>query len=91
MEQATCFGKRHEWQEGYRKFSQRHLTHIVTAIPLVLACPLLNTAMSTSKEIVTLIMFSPKREKILGGVKSNVECDEVDNNASPGLAMFSAT
>ena len=54
-------------------------------------CPLLYTAMSTSKEIVTLIMFSPKREKILGGVKSNVECDEVDNNASPGLAKFSTT
>ena len=54
-------------------------------------CPLLNTAMSTSKEIVTLIKFSPKREKILGGVKSNVECDEVDNNASPGLAKFIET
>jgi len=36
-EQATCSEKRQEWQEGYRKFSQRHLTHIVTAIPLVLA------------------------------------------------------
>jgi len=47
--------------------------------------------MSTSKEILTLIKFSPKREKILGGVKSNVECDDVDNNASPGLAKFSET
>ena len=54
-------------------------------------CCLLNTAMSTSKEVVALIKFSPKREKILGDVKSNIEHDESDNENSLGLAKFSAT
>ena len=36
-------------------------------------CKLLLNSMDTAKEIVTLIKFSPKRERLLGDIKENVD------------------
>jgi hypothetical protein len=39
-------------------------------------CKLISDTMSTAKELVTLIKYSPKRETILGRVKDNIEQDD---------------
>lgn len=55
---------------------------------------LLTEVMGTSKEIVVLIKYSPKREKLLGTVKENIEHEfnlEDFEGVSPGIATFSAT
>ena len=36
-------------------------------------CKLLLNTMDTAKEVVTLIKFSPKRERLLGGIKENLD------------------
>ena len=38
-------------------------------------CKLLSNTMDAAKEIVTLIKFPPKREKLLGDIKENLEAD----------------
>ena len=35
-------------------------------------CKLLSDTMDTAKEVVTLIKFSPKRERLLGEIKENL-------------------
>ena len=39
-------------------------------------CKLLLNTMDTAKEVVTLIKLSPKRERLLGGIKENLASDE---------------
>ena len=51
-------------------------------------CKILSDAMSNTNEVVKLVKFSPKRENLLGEVKSNLE--EEDATAA-GLTKFSAT
>lgn len=39
-------------------------------------CKVLTDTMGTAREIVTLIKYSPKRENLLGEIKSNIESDD---------------
>ena len=52
-------------------------------------CTILENTMNTSKEIVTLIKFPPKRENMLGTVTQNIEGDSADQ--APGVSKFSVT
>ena len=54
-------------------------------------CDVLDNTMNTSKEVVTLIKYSPKREKILGAIKDNIEANNDDEDSTPGVAKFSMT
>ena len=51
-------------------------------------CKILSDTMSNTNEVVKLVKFSPKRENLLGEVKSNLK--EEDATAA-GLTKFSAT
>lgn len=56
------------------------------------SCKLLSDTMGTSKEIVTLIKYSPKRENMLGGIKDNLEGETADEQLSPaGIVKFCPT
>ena len=48
-------------------------------------CKLLSDTMDTTKEIVSLIKFSPKRENLLGEIKNNLEGPESEANGILGL------
>ena len=49
-------------------------------------CKLLSDTMNTSREIVKLIKYSPKRQNLLGEIKSNVE--EAAEDISPVLGIL---
>ena len=58
----------------------------------VRSCKVLSDTMDTSKKLITLIKYSPKRENLLGEVKDNVEgetCSEEDE--IPGIVKFCPT
>lgn len=56
------------------------------------SCKVLSDTMDTSKELITLIKYSPKREHLLGEAKDNIEgesCNEEDE--IPGIVKFCPT
>ena len=58
----------------------------------VRSCKVLSDTMDTSKEVITLIKYSPKRENLLGEIKDNMEgetCSEEDE--IPGIVKFCPT
>ena len=54
----------------------------------VKACKILSDTMDTSKEIITLIKYSPKRETMLGDEKDNIEGEDDDEHKDPGVVTF---
>ena len=59
---------------------------------VVRSCKVLSDTIDTSKKLITLIKYSPKRENLLGEVKDNVEgetCSEEDE--IPGIVKFCPT
>jgi len=61
----------------------------------VKACKILSDTMNTSKEIITLIKYSPKRETMLGEEKENIEIQSEVNDEhkdpQPGIVTFCPT
>ena len=56
------------------------------------SCKVLSDMMDTSKEIVTLIKYSPKRENMLGGIKDNLEGETTDEQVPvAGIVRFCST
>lgn len=57
----------------------------------VKSCAILSETINTSKEIVTLIKYSPKREAMLGVVQDNIEGEVDDEYRVPGMVKFCPT
>ena len=58
----------------------------------VRSCKVLSDTMDTSKELITIIKYSPKRENSLGEVKDNMEGETYsEENEIPGIVMFCPT
>ena len=55
------------------------------------SCKTLSNAMDIAREIVALVKYSPKREKVLGDIKENVEQNSDDYDKKAGLSKLSAT
>ena len=56
------------------------------------SCKVLSDTMDTSKEIVTLIKYSPKRENMLGRIKDNLEGETTDEQVPvAGIVRFCPT
>ena len=80
MEPAICWDKSPGSRQGFRNYN---LKSFYNALPwtfvklkrqdVARSCKVLSDTMDTSKEIVTLIKYSPKRENMLGGIKDNLE------------------
>ena len=55
-------------------------------------CKILSDTANNTNEIVKLVKFSPKRENLLGQIKSNIEMeDEEERISASGLTKFCAT
>ena len=55
-------------------------------------CKILSDTVNNTNEIVKLVKFSPKRENLLGQIKSNIQMeDEVEGISASGLTKFFAT
>ena len=53
---------------------------------------MLSDTVNNTNEIVKLVKFSPKRENLLGQIKSNIEMeDEEEGISASGLTKFCAT
>lgn len=58
----------------------------------VRSCKVLSDTMDTSKELITLIKYSPKRETMLGDLKDNIEGETCDDEEKvPGIVKFCPT
>ena len=55
-------------------------------------CKIFSDTANNTNEIVKLVKFSPKRENLLGQIKSNIEMeDEEEGISASGLTKFCAT
>ena len=69
----------------------RLVTNLTKSKDATRHCKILSDTVNNTNKIVKLVKFSPKRENLLGQIKSNIEMDEEEGISASGLTKFCAT
>ena len=96
--QAICWVKGRGLRSKFKIFRKKLILHHAHSLSLSVKTQRVTAkychadTVNNTNEIVKLVKFSPKRENLLGQIKSNIEMeDEEEGISASGLTKFCAT